>query len=288
MRKIKQLCPAKINIFLKVIGKRLDGYHELESLMTFIDLFDILEVQESDFFEMTIDGEFGNLVDLKNNILTEIFDYFQKNFRISKNLKIKLTKNIPVGGGLGGGSSNAATFLKILNEIFDLKLEQKKLMEIALKFGSDIPFFLQTNSALIRGRGEIILPYQGFASISALLITPKIAVSTKEVFANFQKKITKESADFPILDQNIFELLNLKNDLETAAVKICPEIFKIITISKNHKAKIAKMSGSGSSCFAIFNNAQDEKNCLEFILKNEPKFFAKPIKILSNVEIAIN
>ncbi len=288
MRKIKKLCPAKINIFLKVIGKRIDGYHELESLMTFIDLFDILEVQESDFFEMTIDGEFGNLVDLKNNILTEIFDYFQKNFQIAKNLKIKLTKNIPVGGGLGGGSSNAATFLKILNEIFCLKLSQQDLSKISLLFGSDIAFFLQDNSALIRGRGEIILPYQDFASISAILITPKIAVSTKEVFANFQKKITDKSTDFAILDQNIFELLHLENDLEAAAVKICPEIFKIITISKNQNAKIAKMSGSGSSCFAIFNNAQDEKNCLEFILKNEPKFFAKPIKILSNVEIAIN
>lgn len=135
-------CPAKINLFLKVTGKRNDGYHELESLLAFLDLADVLEVKKNAEFELEIDGEFAEFLDQKNNLFTKIIDFFVAEFHIEKNLHIKITKNIPVGGGLGGGSSNAAYFMKALNEIFSLQLSKEKLQEISLNFGSDIAFFL--------------------------------------------------------------------------------------------------------------------------------------------------
>ena len=136
-------CPAKINLFLHIVNKRSDGFHELQSLITKIDLFDELLVEKSTKFSLEIYGEFAKFIDIKDNLFTKIFEYFVKNFDINSNLKITLQKNIPVGAGLGGGSSNGAYFIKILNEIFDLKLSTSAMQKISLNFGSDIAFFFE-------------------------------------------------------------------------------------------------------------------------------------------------
>ena len=103
MKIYKSLCPAKINLFLKVVGKRADGFHELESLFAFTDLFDELSVEVSDNFSLEISGEFARFVDQRNNLFLKILDFFSREFDVPKNLKIKIVKNIPVGSGLGGG-----------------------------------------------------------------------------------------------------------------------------------------------------------------------------------------
>ncbi len=328
-------CPAKINLFLKLTGRRDDGYHELESLFTFLDLADELEilkqVQDDDAglshhhpkpphrhsehrrpesphrhpelvsgskTKIEITGEFAPFLDPKKNLFIEILDFFAAEFGITKNLHIKIKKNIPVGAGLGGGSSNAAFFMKGLNEIFLLNLSKKKLQEISLRFGSDIAFFFEDRASLVKGRGEIIENFSNFEPITALLVNPKIALSTKEVFKKFAIGPRNEcgvtggrcSPDFVtphllrgpenLLQKNIFELLeNFPNDLTNPAISILPVISEILDNLKNSGAQIAKMSGSGASCFGIF---YDEKK-LDEAAKKFPKFFVKKVKILSHV-----
>lgn len=275
-------CPAKINLFLKLTGNYTNGFHELESLFAFLDLADDLTVKNSSKFLLEIEGEFANLVDANNNIFTKILDYFVSEFGISKNLHIKIVKNIPVAAGLGGGSSNAAFFMQALNQIFNLNLSKDALQKISLNFGSDIAFFFENQASIVRGRGEIIKNFPSFSPIPALLINPKIALSTKEIFTKFNKKFSKKTSDDELLNTNISDLLNLQNDLENPAKESLPAIAKILKSLKDSGAKIAKMSGSGASCFGIFDNKKNLDLAAESFAKNHPNFFVKKVKILSS------
>ena len=277
---IKYKCPAKINLFLKLTGKRADGYHELESLFAFLDLVDELSMQENKNFTLEISGEFGELVDQKENLFTKIFDYFVCEFSISKNLKIKITKNIPVGAGLGGGSSDAAYFMHGLNEIFNLGLSLAELQKISLKFGSDIFFLLGNKAAIVKGRGEIIEEFPQFSAIPTLLINPKISVSTKEIFNKFDGNFSKEIPTKDLLKKDIFDLIeNFPNDMEKPAISTLPLIYEIIENLKNSGAKIAKMSGSGATCFGIFENEKKLDLAQKILTKKFPKFFIKKAQI---------
>ncbi|MBM5782945.1 MAG: 4-(cytidine 5'-diphospho)-2-C-methyl-D-erythritol kinase, partial [Pelagibacterales bacterium] len=235
----KSFCPAKINLFLKITGKK-DNYHELESLFAFLDLADELLVEKSEKFSLEISGEFSDLVDEKDNLFTKILNHFVEKFAISSNLKIKIVKNIPVGAGLGGGSSNAAFFMKALNEIFVLNLTIAEMQEISLNFGSDIAFLLQNKASIVRGRGEIITNYLEFATIPALLINPKIFISTTKIFQDFDGNFSAKIDDSELLKQDVLKLTkNLENDLEKPAILNAKIIGEILKNLKSNKAKIA-------------------------------------------------
>ena len=279
MKIYKSLCPAKINLFLKVVGKRADGFHELESLFALTDLFDELSVEVSDNFSLEISGEFARFVDQRNNLFVKILDFFSREFDVPKNLKIKIAKNIPVGSGLGGGSSNAAYFIKALNEIFLLNLDKKALQEISLKFGSDIAFFFEDNASIVTGRGEMIENFSEFSPIMALLIHPKIGLSTKVVFqklaGNFSQKITESKLRKMLIE----DLLSLPNDLEQPAIATLFVIKEIIDQLKESGANFAKMSGSGSACFGVFFDGEKLTQAEAKCAKKFPNFFLKKITI---------
>lgn len=278
--------PAKVNLFLKVVGKRPDGFHELESLFAFLDLHDELTVKKSTKFKLEISGEFAGLLDEKNNLFTKILDFFAEKFSISKNLHIKIIKNIPVAAGLGGGSSNAAFFMRALNQIFALNLSKIELQKISLNFGSDIAFFFENCASIVKGRGEIIENFNQFAPISALLINPKIAISTKEIFDKFDGNFSPKIATENFLKKDVFDLLkNFPNDLTKPAISSLTIISKIVKNLEKNGAKIAKMSGSGATCFGIFNDEKNLNLTTEFFTKNFPNFFVKKVKILSEFRL---
>jgi 4-diphosphocytidyl-2-C-methyl-D-erythritol kinase len=275
-------CPAKINLFLKLTGKYSGGFHELESLFAFLDLTDELSVEKNTEFNLKISGEFAAKLDKKNNLFTKILDYFATEFGISKNLNINITKNIPVSAGLGGGSSNAASFIHALNQIFALGLSLNELQKISLQFGSDIAFLLQNNAAIIRGRGEIIENFPDFAPIPILLINPKIEVSTKEIFTKFDGNFSAKTSNENLLKTDVFNLLkNMPNDLQKPAIAALPLISEIIENLKNCGAEISKMSGSGASCFGVFSDSNQLNLAEEFFQKNHPNFFIKKTNIYS-------
>ena len=296
----KAFPPAKINLFLKVLGKRENGLHELETLLAFTDLKDDLsieilkQVQDDGLTQhshpelvsgskITITGPFAHLVDPKNNIFNKILDYFVDKFAIDRNLHIKLVKNIPVGAGLGGGSSNAASFMMGLNEIFQLNLSRETLQKTSLEFGSDIAFFFENQASIIKGRGDIISNYPTFEPILAILVNPKIHLSTAQVFQSLNQNYSKEIATEKLLKTNIINLAKLPNDLENSAIAIVPEIKNILDEIKNSGAQITKMSGSGASCFGIFATEENLKKAEENLIKKFPNYFVKKVKILANV-----
>lgn len=275
-------CPAKINLFLKLISKRADGFNELESLFAFLDLHDELEVSISKSPKIEITGEFSKILNPKNNLFTKILDFFSDKFGITKNLHIKIAKNIPIGAGLGGGSSDAAYFMKALNEIFKLNLSKEELQKISLNFGSDIAFFFENQASIIRGRGEIITNFPKFKEIPILLINPKIHLSTKDVFKNHDKNFSHKISDLTLQETAVLELIKtLPNDLTKPAISTLPIISEILSEMKNEDAEIAKMSGSGATCFAIFNDENKLENAYKNLVKKFPEFFIKKTAILS-------
>lgn len=255
--------------------------------MTFTDLADELMVKQSDSFELEISGSFAKFVDQKKNLLTEILSFFCDKFGITKNLHIKLKKNIPVGAGLGGGSSDAACLMKSLNEIFVLNLSKDELQKISLNFGSDIPFFFEDKSAIISGRGEIIENFPTFQSMPALLINPGINLSTKEIFQKYGQLKCAFSTKVPIkklLRDDVFELIKLlPNDLDKAAISSAPIINQILEKLKESGADFAKMSGSGPTCFGIFLKKEKLEEAETKLRELFPHFFLRKIKILSHV-----
>lgn len=274
--------PAKINLFLKITGKRPNGYHEIQSLFAFTDLCDVLEVEKSEKFSLKIDGDFATFVDEKDNLLTRILQFFEKNFGINRNLRIKLTKNIPIGAGLGGGSSDAAFFMMALNEIFDLELKKEELQQISVNFGSDIAFFFEKNAKIVTGCGEIIENYDKNFNFDAILIHPGIFTSTKEVYDEFNGNFSEKIDINQLKNTKIDDLLQISNDLTNSATKITPEIAEILSELQNSGAKYTKMSGSGSACFGIFEDKEKLNKTYEEFHKKFPQFFIRKIYILSS------
>ena len=160
--------------------------------------------------------------------------------------------------------------------------QKKNYKKISLNFGSDIAFFFENKSSIIKGRGELIKNFPSFEPISALLVNPKIHLSTKEIFDNLGQDYADEIANEKLLQRDVFYLTkSLINSLEKPAIKAAPEIAKIITNLTENGANIAKMSGSGSSCFGIFTDEKSLEQAEIFFKKNFAEFFVKKIKILS-------
>lgn len=261
--------PAKINLFLEVLSKRVDGYHNINSLMCLCNVGDYLKITENSKFELNIDGPFKVcLQNMTQNIILNVFEIFKKKFSLKKNIKITLYKNLPISSGIGGGSSNAATAFKCFENFFKLQIDKKLRDNILLSIGADVPFCYHGKPSLVSGIGDKIKSIKFLPDFFILLVNPLIKISTKEIFQkikNFSSKKTflpnKEVSKNTITDI----LINSNNDLESLVVKKYPEIGKILNLlKKDTNSLLTRMSGSGSTCFALFDS---EKELTEAYLK---------------------
>ncbi|HCW08929.1 MAG TPA: 4-(cytidine 5'-diphospho)-2-C-methyl-D-erythritol kinase [Cytophagales bacterium] len=251
--------PCKINLGLHILSKREDGYHNLETCFYPIPWTDILEIVRSDKFEFSFSG----LLIPRNsegNLCIRAYQLLKKEFEISA-VKIHLHKIIPMGAGLGGGSSNAAYTLRLLNQIFELNISTHKLKELAAHLGSDCAFFIQDQPMIGSGRGEVLSPaaisLKGFFLV---LVKPQVHVSTAEAYAGInlgQHSISIST----ILSQPIDQWKEkLSNDFEKSIFKKFPVIEQVKEKMYQMGATYVSMSGSGASVFAIFNKPVDYKN----------------------------
>lgn len=283
---------AKINLFLKIINQRDDGYHDLESVMCYIDLKDKIEYiqgspSQNPTIRLNISGDFSSRILVDENIFIKIFDYFVREYKVKRNIDINLEKNIPVAAGLGGGSSNGSSFIKFLNQEFNLSLKKHDLQNIALKFGCDLPFFFEKNSKIIRSKGEVMEDYKDFKDQEILLVNPNIEVATADIFRSnkFLNAPVLDSSQIRSLD--IVDLIkDLPNDLQKVAIKKFPIINFLIYELRNLDANAVKMTGSGPTCFAIFKNKSALDLAYEKILAKFPNFFAIKTKIISKIQDA--
>jgi 4-diphosphocytidyl-2-C-methyl-D-erythritol kinase len=230
--------PCKINLGLSILRKRDDGYHDIETCFYPIPWTDILEIIPSDRFEFTVSG---NTIPGDDNLCVKAYRLLS-----APPAKIHLHKIIPAGAGLGGGSSDAAWTLRLLNDIFNLKLSKDELRKYAAKIGSDCAFFIDDVPMMGTGRGDILTP----ANISLkgkfiVIVKPGIHVSTAEAYAGV---VPQESAI------DLTDMKSLKNDFEESIFKKFPVIASIKKSLYGMGAIYASMSGSGSAVYGIFND----------------------------------
>jgi 4-diphosphocytidyl-2-C-methyl-D-erythritol kinase len=242
---------AKINLGLSIISKRQDGYHELETVMYPIPIYDILEITKSDVFSFTQTGltVYGNDED---NLCVKTFRLMEKRFNIEP-LIMHLRKQIPMGAGLGGGSADVAFLIRGINELFLLNLSIKTQQELASELGSDCAFFIENKAQLAKGRGEILKPIDlDLSNYWIKIIHPGIHISTKAAFENVY--ISGLTGLESIISKPISKWKNkLSNDFETHIFRAHPEIERIKNDLCTEGAVYASMSGSGSTVYGIFN-----------------------------------
>jgi 4-diphosphocytidyl-2-C-methyl-D-erythritol kinase len=251
------LSPAKINLFLRVTGRRTDGYHDLLSLMCRVGLYD----------EVTLRLTSGSLtgwcsdpslpIDETNLVFRAARSFFEAVGR-KEGCEIRLVKRIPVAAGLGGGSSNAASVLLGLNHLHGEALPREELIRIGRRLGADVPFFLFQAPAIASGVGDELEAYPGLAPWKVLIVSPRFHVSTRMVYQNLNLQLTnlqKQPTRAHLKKTAFNPSFHLHNDLETVTLALYPELVRIKDRLKSQGAIGALMSGSGPSIFGLFPDA---------------------------------
>ena len=263
--------PAKVNLFLEVCGRRPDGYHTIHTLMCCITLADSIRLR-FDQAAISIACSHPAVPEDETNLAVRAARLFFAHTGLGEGIHIDLEKNIPVGAGLGGGSSNAAAVLNALNGYYGHPVVPKDLQAMALSLGADVPFFILGKPAVATGIGEILTPCDHIKSLPILLIYPRVAVSTAEVYKNLNLTLTKKEK---INTKNVFELkwdkntaTRLFNDLEKTAAEICPEIQEAKASLLRHNACAALMTGSGSAVFGLYKNTQHARDAFNAISRH--------------------
>ena len=237
--------PGKLNLFLHVLGRRPDGYHELQTVFRLIDRCDRVAIAPRSDGKITFNGCFGD-----ENLVVHAARLLKAESGASNGCDLALEKHIPVGGGLGGGSSDAATVLLVLNRLWDLRLGED-LLPMAAKLGADVPFFVFGRNAIGEGIGErltaIALPPAWY-----LVVTPQVSVSTKEIFESALTRTTKRLKIPPFLTGQG------ANDLEAPVVARYPDVAAGLAWLKKHRPQ-ARMTGSGACLFAEFETEAEAR-----------------------------
>ena len=263
------LAPAKLNLFLHIIGRRKDGYHLLQSAFQLIDWCDRVTLSKTSSSRISrikpIPG-----IDESEDLVIRAATLLQRQFNVSMGVEITLHKALPVGAGLGGGSSDAASTLIGLNSLWNLHLSSKELMALGLQLGADVPFFIHGGNAFVEGIGEVIqaitLPEQSF-----IVIFPNRGIATKALFEH--PELTRDHAPITI-DRFLASPLPHQayiNDCQAVAMQICPEVRDAIDwITKALPSAKPQMSGSGSSVFAALPSQLDGASATA-LLQNLPR-----------------
>jgi 4-diphosphocytidyl-2-C-methyl-D-erythritol kinase len=258
--------PAKINWFLLVLGRRPDGYHDIQSLMQCVSLYDYLTFEDSDTIEIITDAD----IPLEENLIYKTAVRLKEQSGVEKGARITLKKHIPLAAGLGGGSSDAACTLKGLTTLWKLNIPEAKLLEIAGTIGSDVPFFLKGHSALVEGRGEKVTPVSLKRSFIMVLVKPPVGVSAKWAYSGI-KELTKkannielfiqalEAGDFPSIKSMA------KNDLENPVLRRYPVVNELKGKLLDCGALLAAMSGSGPTVFGVFENRTEAEKAVDAV-----------------------
>lgn len=272
MEKLIIQAPAKINFGLHVIDQRPDKYHNIETIFYPIKLYDTLTFEESDHFEIITNS--SELNQNKFNLIAEAKDLLQSYSGKEMNIKITLEKKIPIGGGMGGGSSDAAATLKGLIKLYDVNISDDLLKKFALQMGSDVPFFLNPIPSLGFARGENLIPIDNFfIDFNILLIYSNINVSTKWAFAKL--KLSEHNFSLRNFTEDLWRDTKkmrslVRNDFERRVFSHFPVLSEIKKKLYSLHAQYALMTGTGSTIFALFRNKDEAANAKSIF---EEKFF---------------
>jgi len=276
--KLECATSAKINLALHVTGRRADGYHLLESLVAFTRFGDGLSVEAAERDVFAVSGPFGSGLEGDTNLVLRARDLLRQHFGRAAEAPVAITleKNLPVASGIGGGSSDAAAALKLLTAFWGIEAGPDELARIGLKLGADVPMCLSGQPLVARGIGEALEPIPALPRLAILLVNPGLPLATPDVFSAL---ISRENAPLPALPRSLGQgelvdwLRLTRNDLEPAAQAIMPVIGGALGLLRAEGAVLARMSGSGATCFGVFETTQEAERAGETIARKHPGWF---------------
>jgi len=277
--------PAKINLTLHIPRRRGDGWHEVESLVAFAGAADTLSLTPGDELSLAVDGPTAPCAGANDdNLVMRAARALAARVPGLRMGAFHLTKRLPVAAGVGGGSSDAAAALRLLARANDLSLDDPRLLEAAAETGSDVPVCLRAQARMMRGRGDVLGPLMKLPPLFAVLVNPGVPLETKSVFARFGLR-PGESLDFgkhpqiedaPERDALFAALKRARNDMEDAASVLAPIIGHCLAVlSAARGVKVARMSGSGATCFALFENCRAAATTAKVIHRDHPEWWVK-------------
>ncbi|CAN1597020.1 IspE 4-diphosphocytidyl-2C-methyl-D-erythritol 2-phosphate synthase [Candidatus Pelagibacterales bacterium] len=280
---------GKINLYLKVIKKLKNKYHEIESLFCFFNVYDEIFVSANRTYSQIIfTGKFSKGINNTNNTILKLFNILKKYPKFNKlKFKIRIVKNIPQGSGFGGGSVDVSVLLNFFNKYLKLNLKKNTISSICNKIGADVEPSLNTNFKILYGSNKII-EFKKKPKFNLLLVYPNCFNSTKNIYLSNKIFSKKNNSEIYFLKKNILNMnylikfLNYKgNDLEQSAFKKNKTILKLLTFLKKLKGcKIARMTGSGSACFAVFENNAHLAEAILTLKKHYKSYWIRKAKII--------
>lgn len=281
MTAFSQIAPAKINLALHVTGKRSDGYHLLESLVVFAEYGDRISVTPASADQLWITGRYSaELSSEDNNLVTLACAALRGRFPevASQPVRIDLEKNLPIASGIGGGSSDAAATLKVLSALSKLEVDTDTLCDIGLTLGADVPMCVHGTPLIARGIGDRIEPLDGFPALDMVLVNPGVSVSTPAIFGHLDNPASPPLQPIRSLPsfRSVLDLLaSVENDLQPPAINTVPQIEEALNAVTETGAAFARMSGSGATCFGLFEWQDAAENAAAAISKLHPDWFVR-------------
>lgn len=272
---------AKVNVALHVRARRDDGYHALESLFVFAEDGDRLQGVATDdrAIDLVIDGPFGAMLDAgADNLVMRAARALQAYLGEQRGAAIRLTKHLPVASGIGGGSADAAATLRLLVRLWDVRIDDGELAALALDLGSDVPACIASVTQMVKGRGERLARHRvdGLEGCPMLLVNPGVAVSTAQVFAGWDR-VDRGPLDADSLDALVSEG---RNDLEAPARAAAPAIGDVLAALDGRDGLVlARMSGSGATCFALFRSAAALQSAARAVRVAQPGWWVMETRI---------
>ncbi|MEM8590234.1 MAG: 4-(cytidine 5'-diphospho)-2-C-methyl-D-erythritol kinase [Pseudomonadota bacterium] len=261
--------PAKLNLSLRVVGRRPDGYHLLDSVVVFTDLADTVALQPGGTFGLSVDGPFAAATPTSgDNLVLRAAESLGARFGRPSPGAFCLTKRLPVEAGVGGGSADAAATLRLLCRHWSLGLDDPAVLEIALALGADVPVCLRSRRCHMSGIGEVVSPVTPEASRPVVLVNPGVALSTAEVFQQFARMASG-------IDRSA------ANDLLAPAVALTPQIGEVLrTLRATEGNRAAAMSGSGPTCFAFYDDPAEADAAAATLKESEPSWWVAATRLL--------
>ncbi|KAB2851589.1 MAG: 4-(cytidine 5'-diphospho)-2-C-methyl-D-erythritol kinase [Hyphomicrobiaceae bacterium] len=281
-----ELARAKVNLTLRVLGRRPDGYHELESIVVFADVGDRVAMAPARVPMVEASGPFARAI-AGTNLLERAISAVTARWPQARIGSLSLEKNLPVAAGLGGGSADAAAALRAIRRANRELGSDSDWRALALTLGSDVPACLESRAALMRGRGDRLEVLAGFPSLDAVIVNPMLPLPTADVFAALMAppySATSQSAvaaRVPVERSRLLDHLALAgNDLEPPAVRLCPAIEAVLgRLRQDGRARLARMSGSGPTCFALYASAGDAKGAAADLKRLEPQWWVRAVTL---------
>jgi 4-diphosphocytidyl-2-C-methyl-D-erythritol kinase len=278
-RAVRVFAPAKINLCLHVTGKRADGFHDLQSLVAFADVGDRLTLEPAVEFSLALEGSFAaELRGEKDNLVLRAARLLAAKVEGHEGARIILKKELPVASGIGGGSADAAAALRGLMHLWGREEDGIDLGTLGASLGSDVPVCVPSQAAWMEGRGEIVTALPALPAVSLVLVNPGVSVSTADIFRRLsirERQRLERPEPFASGGDLVCYLRATQNDLEEPALTAAPIIGSVIERLSHAGASLARMSGSGATCFGLFETDGQAKAVAEKLRSDEPAWWVR-------------